>query len=389
MHYRTHAGVTVSEIGVGCYGLSGAYGVDKPGTYKEVIRVAYDFGVTFFDTAEAYGPGERVLGEAIAPFRRSVRIATKVGVRDELTPDLSASYIAEACERSLTNLGTDYIDLYQVHFDDPETPIEETVAALERLRREGKILRYGLGHLPAARIGEYLDTADPFSVLIELSPVARDGFRSIVPLCEEKGVGVIGFSVTGRGVLTGKIDAQTRFADEDIRRIDPLFQRERFALAMRTAKLLAEVGAEYGKTSVQVAIAWVLSQPAVLCALTGPSSVDHLEENVAASGFALEEQHLRRIDRFLAAEDRRLEEEIGAAVEEILAQESLAESESAVEDLVYAAESAHQLGWVAEGDLMPVIRDLLPLRRKPKGPDVTEALRGIQMRLVEVVKLPH
>ena len=296
VEYRSHAGLEVSEIGIGCYGLSGAYGVENVDKYADAIRAAHNLGVTFFDTAEAYGKAEEVLGRAVSPFRQEVRIATKVGVREELKPNLSASYIKDACERSLSQLGTHYIDLYQVHFDDPETPIDETVDALECLRQDGKILQYGLGHLPAARIEEYFKVGHPFSLLIELSAVARGGHTSITPLCEKADVGVIAFSVTGRGALTGKINAATQFAEGDIRRIDPLFQRERFESALRVADLLGEIAAEYGRTPVQVAISWVLSRPSVLCALTGPSSSDHLKENVAASGFRLDDEHLRRID---------------------------------------------------------------------------------------------
>lgn len=386
MEYRTHKGMTVSEIGVGCYGLSGAYGVKESEKYVDVLRAGYDLGVTFFDTAEAYGEAERVLGEAVASFREDIRIATKVGVREELNPNLSASYVTKACERSLSQLGTDYIDLYQVHFDDPDTPIAETVGALEDLQRSGKILHYGLGHLPATRVEEYFRCAEPFSVLIELSAVARDGLRSIVPLCTAADVGVIGFSVTGRGALTGKVTADTRFLEGDIRRIDPLFQRERLGSALRVADLLTDVAREYGKTPVQVAISWVLSRPSMLCALTGPSSVDHLQENIAASGFVLDEEHLRRIDEFLAGEDERLPKEMAKATREILAKRDLAECASAVEDLVYAAEAAHQLGWVEEKDLIPVVRDLLPLRKKARGLQVNEALRDIQARLAAAIE---
>ena len=152
MEYRTHQGFTISEIGVGCYALGGVYGqVDQP-EFQSMLRRAYELGVNFFDTAEAYGDGERVLGEALRPFRQQVLIATKVGVKEGVEPNLSPGYIRSASEASLKALGTDYIDLYQVHFDDPHTPVQETVGALDELVAAGKVRRYGLGHLPLEKV---------------------------------------------------------------------------------------------------------------------------------------------------------------------------------------------------------------------------------------------
>ncbi|MBU7046968.1 MAG: aldo/keto reductase, partial [Theionarchaea archaeon] len=148
MEYRLCKGVEVSEVGVGCYSLAGVYGKKDVTIFKKMLERAFELGVNFFDTAEGYGNAERVLGETVKSYREDVLIATKVGVKEGVKPNLSDAYIRNACEESLTQLQTDYIDVYQVHFDDLETPVEETVNALDNLVDEGKILHYGLGHLP-------------------------------------------------------------------------------------------------------------------------------------------------------------------------------------------------------------------------------------------------
>jgi aryl-alcohol dehydrogenase-like predicted oxidoreductase len=192
--------------------------------------------------------------------------------------------VLASCEQSLDRLNTDHIDLYQVHFDDPDTPVEETVGALDQLKAAGKIRHYGVGHLPTSRMAAYFATGQVFSALAELSAVARSARKRILLLCREQDVGLIAFSTTGRGLLAGQIGPQTTFEEGDLRRIDPLFQRERLASGLRIAQRFRTLGAQYGKTPAQAAIAWVLAQPGVLCALTGPSTLPHLEENLGGSG---------------------------------------------------------------------------------------------------------
>ena len=204
MEYRKHADFTLSEIGVGCYALSGVYGPKDVDEFKRMLNRAYELGVNFFDTAEAYGDAEQVLGQAVKPYRQEIYVATKVGVKKGVKANLSAEYIRSACEQSLQNLQTDYIDLYQVHFDDPHTPIEETVGAFEELVGKGKIRRYGVGHLPAERMETYCEVGKPFSALMELSAAARYSLKELLPLCRKHGLGTIAFSATGRGLLTGK-----------------------------------------------------------------------------------------------------------------------------------------------------------------------------------------
>lgn len=271
MQYRTHQSVTLSEIDVGCYSLSGAYGQKDLNRYRKMLLDAAHSGITFFDTADSYGDlAETFLGKVIHPYRQNILLATKIGVRDGKKPDLSRKAVSTACNASLRRLNTDWIDLYQVHYDDPDTPVEETIDTLEALIRDGKIRHYGIGHLPMDRIREYLVYGQVFSGQFELSAVARNTRDDVVPLLRAYNAGLIAFSVTGRGLLTGYYPTQGAFEPGDIRNIDPLFQRDCYQSSLRIAAKFADLGKAYGKSVVQVAIAWVLGQPGVICAPTGP-----------------------------------------------------------------------------------------------------------------------
>jgi aryl-alcohol dehydrogenase-like predicted oxidoreductase len=276
------------------------------------------------------------------------------------------------------------IDLYQVHVDDPDTPVAETVGALEDLVRAGKIRRYGVGHLPLPRVRRYMDGGDVFSVLMEFSAAARGAREHLLPFCEERDVAAIAFSVTGRGLLTGRYAEGHAFPDGDIRQIDPLFQRERLRSGLRVADKLAEVGARYGKSAVQTAIAWVLAQPGIICALTGPSSIDHLEENLAASGWTIPDEELADLDAWFDRERQRLARAQRASLREILTEPLPEDPEQAFRDLVYAMETAILLDEVAERDVLPPFRKLFSLR-EAMGPDVGPILPDIQARLRALV----
>lgn len=378
MRYRTHRGEQISEIGFGCYGLSGAYGRKDPERFIPLIRRAYDLGVTFFDTADVYGPAEEVLGRAVAPFRDRVWIATKVGGRADSRPNASARYIRSSCLRSLQRLRTDYIDLYQVHFDDPSTPVEETVAALEELRVAGHIRHYGVGHLPTPRMEAYFRAGDVFSALVELSAVARKTREEVLPLCREHGVGVIAFSVTGRGLLTGRIGADHVFEEGDIRRVDPLFQRERLTSGLRVAARFRALGEKHGKTSVQVAIAWALAQPGVVCALTGPSTIPHLEENLGGSGWTIPPDDLAELERFFQEEEAWLRREQVRHVHSILAQDL--DPRRAFADLVYVCEALMEMSLATEEEIIPLFQRLWALRER-RDDEALGEMREIQEAL--------
>ncbi len=385
MDYHTHKGFKVSAIGVGCYALSGAYGPKNPEQFKAMIQRAYELGVNFFDTAEGYGDGERILGEAVKPFRSQVYLATKVGMRQGLKPNLSKAYIRQACEGSLRRLQTEVIDLYQVHFDDPHTLVEETLEALEELVQAGKIRRYGIGHLPLERAEAYFQAGEVFSALMELSAVARGARRKLLPLCRQYGVGAIAFSVTGRGLLTGRFGPRPQFAAQDIRSLDPLFQRERLRSGLRVAQRLAELGRRYGKTSVQVAIAWVLAQPGILCALTGPSSLAHLEENVGGAGWRLAAEDLQALETFLRDEDQWLREQQRASLRRILTGPLTQPASQAVVDLLYALETALLLGLVAEKEVLPLAQELFAARKGMEASSL-QKLEGVQQELRGLVR---
>jgi len=380
MQYRVHRGERLSEIGLGCYALSGAYGRRDAESFIGLLRRAYEQGVTFFDTAGIYGPAEEILGRAVAPFRDRVWIATKVGARDDGLRDCSAQQVVASCEQSLRRLGTDRIDLYQVHFDDPDTPVEGTVGALEQLKAAGKIRHYGVGHLPVSRMAAYFSAGQVFSALVELSAVARSARERILPLCREQGVGLIAFSTTGRGLLTGQIGPQTTFEEGDLRRIDPLFQRERLASGLRIAQRFRTLGARYGKTPAQAAIAWVLAQPGLVCALTGPSTLPHLQENRGGSGWTFSEQDLATLEQFFGEEDARLRREQIASVRAILG--SSLPPANAFADLVYLLEILVEMDLAAEQEILPLFHQLWGLRGQTDAP-VLEKMRTIQADLRE------
>jgi len=359
MEYRTHRGCSVSEIGVGCYALSGAYGQKDPQSYRQMLEKAIEWGVTFFDTANTYGDlAEELLGEVIHPHRASIFLATKAGMQGNQKPDLSRKGVLNACKDSLRRLKTEYIDLYQIHYDDPGTPVEETLGALDELVQAGKIRNYGIGHLPMDRIRAYLDTGKVFSGQYELSAVARDTQKEILPLLIAHNTGMIAFSVTGRGLLASQSGNKPVFEPGDIRTIDPLFQRDRYQSALHITEKFIKLGRLYGKSSTQTAIAWVLAQPGVLCALTGPSSIDHLEENLGGSGWQISADHLNELDQFFAAEDEQLQKNLQQSVMTILTNLLPSDTSIAIRDLVYAIETAITCGWVKQEKVMPYFMEV-------------------------------
>jgi aryl-alcohol dehydrogenase-like predicted oxidoreductase len=378
MNYRSHNGEKISEIGLGGYALSGAYGKKDPQQFIGIVKGAYERGVNFFDVADIYGPAEQILGQAVAPFRHRVWLATKVGWSSQGKPDCSPEHILSSCEQSLINLQTDYIDLYQIHFNDPDTPVEATVGALEKLKTVGKIRHYGIGHVPPDRLEAFFTLGQPFSEMTELSAVARSARQRVLPLCLAHRVGVIAFSVTGRGLLTGKIAPGHVFEQGDLRLMDPLFQRERFASGLRVVEQIRALGQKYGKTPAQAAIAWVLAQPGILCALTGPSTMPHLEENLGASGWAIPPDDLEELEKFFRVEEQRLGEEQKQCIRLILSQDL--DPECAFTDLLYVIETVVETGCAAEDQVMPTLGRLLGARELPAA-DSQAALSSIQADL--------
>jgi len=384
MKYRKHRDLKISEVGVGTYSLSGVYGRKDIKEFKRMIYRAFDLGVNFFDTAEGYGDAERILGDAIKPFRKEVYIATKVGVKGNYKSNLSREYIKRACEESLKRLQTDHIDLYQVHFSDPDTPVEETVGALEELASEGKIRYYGVCHLSKEVIEQYCRIGKPFSVLAELSAVARESRKNFLPLCKEYDLGIIAFSTTARGLLTGRFSERQKFEVGDIRCIDPLFQRERFESALRISKKFSELGNRFGKTSAQVAVAWVLAQQRVICALTGPSTKEHLEENVGGSGWQISRKDLQDLEVVFEEEDAWLRQKQKTSIKNILSK-PLHDPQKAFTDLIYVIETATSLRLVSEKTVLPVFYELYGLKKELNTKGIESKLEKIQTQLSELI----
>lgn len=387
MNYRTYRGLKISEIGIGCYSLSGVYGKKDITQFQQMINRAYHLGINFFDTADAYGDAEKILGETIKPFRKKVIVSTKVGVGDSLKPNLSYDYVNTACDQSLTRLNTDYIDIYHVHFHDSETPIEETIAALEGLIVKGKIRNYGIGHLPIDSVKEYLTKGNLSSILMELNAVSLTYDNALWRLCKAHDLGVVAFSVTARGLLTGKFAQNSKFTNNDLRNIDPQFQRERFQFGLRVVEKCIKIGKKLEKTPVQVAIAWVLSHPEVITALTGPGKIEHLEENVAGSGWDLSEAELTELNHFLRQEEKWLLKAQTESLKALLNQPLSGHVQTAFVDLVYVFETAMTLGLVKEETIIPVFLQLYRLKKQLEVINIGK-LEEIREKASSIIKIP-
>lgn len=310
MHLRTlgSTGLEVSAIGLGCMGLTHAYG--EPVETKAgiaLIRAAVDRGVTLFDTAEIYGPytNEQLLGEALAPMRDQVVIATKFGfaVGDASVRRSSLNsrpaHIREVCDASLTRLKTDRIDLFYQHRVDPDVPIEDVAGTVRDLIAEGKVKHFGLSEAGAETIRR-AHAVQPVAVLqSEYSLWWREPESGILPLLEELGIGFVPFSPLGRGFLTGAIDGSTEFAQNDFRNRLPRFGEE--ARKANQALIDALDGIARGKhaTMAQIAIAWLLARKPWMVPIPGTTRLARLEENLAAAEMELTPEDLQAIQRVL------------------------------------------------------------------------------------------
>ena len=296
--------LVVSRQGLGCMGMSEFYGARDDAESVATIHRALDLGVTFFDTADIYGPfiNEELVGRALAGRRDEVIIATKFGiVRDPSDPTRRGfngrpEYVKQACEGSLRRLGTDEIDLYYQHRTDPSTPIEETVGAMAELVSEGKVRHLGLSEASASTLRRAASVHPITALQSEWSLWSRDIEDEVVPTARQLGIGIVAYSPLGRGFLTGQITSPDDFDPGDFRRNNPRFQGENFARNIHLVDRVRELAAEKGVLPGQLALAWLFSRGDDVVPIPGTKRRQYLEENVAAEQVTLTADDLARIE---------------------------------------------------------------------------------------------
>ena len=295
------SGLEVSAIGLGCMGLSYGYG---PATDKtsaiELIRRAYELGVTFFDSAEAYGPftNEELLGEALAPFRDKVVIATKFGFAGGMVADgvdSRPANIRAVAEASLRRLNTDVIDLFYQHRVDPQVPMEDVAGTVRDLINEGKVRHFGLSEASVASIRRAHAVQPVAALQSEYSLWWREPEQAILPLLEELGIGFVPFSPLGKGFLTGAIDENTQFDSTDFRNVVPRFNEEARKANRGLVEVLGDIASSKGVSRAQIAIAWLLAQKPWIAPIPGTTKLHRLEENIGAANVLLTAQDVSDI----------------------------------------------------------------------------------------------
>jgi aryl-alcohol dehydrogenase-like predicted oxidoreductase len=297
------SGLEVSAIGLGCMGLSFGYGpaVDKQQGIS-VIRTAVEHGVTFFDTAELYGPytNEELVGEALAPFRHQVKIATKFGFKIEngkqAGPDSRPEHIKEVAEASLKRLKTGVIDLFYQHRVDDKVPIEDVAGAVRDLIQEGKVKHFGLSEAGARTIRRAHKVQPVAALQSEYSLWWREPEQEIIPTLEELGIGFVPFSPLGKGFLTGAINKDTQFDKNDFRNVVPRFSPENRGANQAVVDLIDGFAKQRNATPAQIALAWILAQKPWMVPIPGTTKLHRLEENLGAVKAELTIDDLRRLD---------------------------------------------------------------------------------------------
>ena len=295
--------LTVSALGLGCMGMSDFYGAPDEQQSIDTMHRALDLGITFFDTADIYGPftNEKLVGKALRPHRSEVTIATKFGImRNEDGEALGLNgrpaYVHEACDASLQRLGIDTIDLYYLHRVDPEVPIEETVGAMGQLVDAGKVRYLGLSEAAADTLRR-ANSEHPITALqTEYSLWSRDPEDAILPACRELDIGFVPYSPLGRGFLTGRFQSPNDLPEDDWRRHNPRFQGENFQKNLHLVDEVKRLAGEKGVTPAQLALAWVLAQGDDIVPIPGTTDPQHLEENVGALEVSFSDRELKRID---------------------------------------------------------------------------------------------
>jgi aryl-alcohol dehydrogenase-like predicted oxidoreductase len=303
MKKRKLGKLEVSEMGFGCMSISANYGPAADRNKGiEVIRAAHDQGVTFFDTAEVYGPyaNEELVGEALAPIRDKVAIATKFGFDNENGGTLNSQpkHIRKVVDESLKRLRTDHIDLYYQHRVDPKVPIEDVAAAIRDLIKAGKVLNFGLSEASAKTIRRAHTVQSVTAVQTEYSLMQRDPENNgVLATCEELGIGFVPWGPVGQGYLTRKIDARTKFDPKmDLRSGFPRFSPENIAANMPMVDLIKRFAEKKNATPAQISLAWLLAQEPFIVPIPGTSNIDHLNENLGATRVQLTPADLAELD---------------------------------------------------------------------------------------------
>ena len=311
MEYRKLGDLEVSVIGYGAWGIGGAPFWKNEGDKKSIdsIKASFDQGINIFDTAPVYGFGhsEELIGKALKPVREKVTIATKCGLRwdkeslSALRKDASRKSILEEIDQSLKRLGTDWIDIYQVHWPDVETSHQETMEALLEIQEQGKICSIGVSNYSAAQIKACSQYAKIISLQPEYSLLAREIEKETAPLCIENNIGIIAYSPLSSGVLTGKYDKNTKFKDWRGKGIIGTFAGEGYTKNISKVDMLKVIALEEGKTCGQVAINWVLRQPGLTTALVGVKNPVQMEENLKSIGWQPSKENCEKIEQIFSS----------------------------------------------------------------------------------------
>ncbi|WP_136525480.1 aldo/keto reductase [Geomonas ferrireducens] len=298
-------GLEVSAIGMGCMNLS--FGTGKAVDISEgvqVIRAGYEKGITFFDTAEAYGPftNEELVGQALEPFRKKVIIATKFGmISEEGCLNSRPEHIKKVLEASLKRLRTDYIDLFYQHRVDPNVPIEDVAGAVKELIQEGKVKYFGLSEAGADTIRRAHAVQPVAAVQNQYSIWTREPEKEVLPVCEELGIGFVPWGPLGTGFLTGAITPDTKFdSATDLRASFPRFTHEALKANMPLVEMLNDIARSKGASTVQIALAWLLAQKPFIVPIPGMDKLEYIEDNIKSADLALTAADLKEIEERLA-----------------------------------------------------------------------------------------